>query len=183
MGKSLIIKGADFSENGMAPARYNFPYDIEEQIINESLLTQQSLSEYGRYSISADLYDEYIAGKTISGIKILISIPGTLTFFIQDPVNQIYEKLETVTFDSVGWHTIRFSKAVTCDNGKYISLQKRLDDSGAKDTAKFAFHTGADSSSNVRAEKFSYASGGITTGSLQNTNNRIFPYCFECVDL
>lgn len=184
MGKCLIIKGADFSENGMAPVQYYFPYDIEDEIIDDSMLNSQSLPSFGRYSVSKDLYDEYLAGKTVVGVKLAVKTAGTLSFYKQDAVNGTAELFETLTFEETGWVSKRFSRPILFDNGIYLSIMKRPDDAAPADTGAFAYagspYTPQDVESNVRNVKFARGSGGITNGSLNNSVY-LFGICFECL--
>lgn len=181
MGKSLIIKGADFSENGLPAISFVFPYDLENEVINSSLLSNGSAKNYGRYSVSKNLYDEYLSGKTVVGVKVYVHTVGTLSFYKQDPINQTAELFETLTFTETGWQTKRFANAIKFENSIYLSVLKKTGDAGDADTGKFGYQTD-DPTSNVSNAKFAKACGSIETGSLSNDSDAIFGFCFECID-
>ena len=180
MGKSLIIPNADFSQNSVARIHYYFPYDLQDEIIDDSLLNALSDSKWGRFGTSKNVYNTYLAGKIVSGVKVLIRTPGIISFFKQDPVNGTSELFERLTFNETGWVTKRFSKTIVLENGIFLSIQSRDNYDEITDTGHFGYSGPND---NVRHEIFTYASSNITNGDMFNQSGQIYGFCFECLDL
>lgn len=180
MGKKLIIKGADFSQNAIQGLTPYLPFDLQQEILDESLLTLNSRNDYARFSLGKSLYDEYYSGKYIVGVKIKIATAGTLSFYIENPNNSEETLLETITFTNTGWQIVLFNNPVKIENGKYIAVQTHLSEQ-TTDTATFASQI--DSSENVSDPKFSTSFGKIedTTTALINGTS-LYGFCFVCQD-
>ena len=181
MGKKLIIKGADFSQNAIQGLTPYLPFDMQQEILNDSLVKRGSNNDYARYSLGKDLYDEYYSGKYVVGVKIKIKTTGTLSFYIENPNNAEETLLEIITFANTGWQTVLFKNPVKIENGKYIAVQTHSSEQ-TTDTAEFA-HQANNSSENVSDAKFSTCFGQIanTTTVLRNGTS-LYGFCFVCQD-
>lgn len=76
MGKKLIIKGADFSENGIpGPIEYSLLFNIDVENAGKAITRVNNISRQfllPSYALNA------MAGKTIYGIKLKVGLSGNL---------------------------------------------------------------------------------------------------------
>lgn len=76
MGKNLVIKGADFSANGISVVTINWIGYTDTELNGSS-----SVSNTSKYCISASSIQSLgLAGKSIQYIKIYAKTAGTITF-------------------------------------------------------------------------------------------------------
>lgn len=183
MGKSLIIKGADFSQNGMPAPQYYFPNDIEENVLNISAFSQSSQTSWGSYGTNPTLLGENYVGMVLTGLKIHVHTTGVISLYevgltSANPKRVLFERL---TFENTGWQTVRFSKPFIIEDSMLVVHNKDSNTDEPKDTANFSW---GDSSSipDAYVDRSKFSSCNIVDKYLEQMNTAAaMLFCFECL--
>ena len=128
MGKSLIIKGADFSANGI-PAYSNITWFLDS--FNETYATRDTNISQGYFGPGN--YSQ-LQGKTINCIKFKAAASGQLTIAFADGVGgsaQIsQERIIEVSQDEVGTVVTKLFTPIEVSQSDYIVVGKPTDTAG-----------------------------------------------------
>lgn len=119
MGKKLIIRGADFSQNGIINPFVGewYNYDLENHPPAYETLVSSARFVPGNYSV--------FQGKTINAIKLKVITPGTITIAVADRItaNAQFSQSRTLDFSQVAPNTIvtEIFEAIEVGDG-YLSI-------------------------------------------------------------
>jgi hypothetical protein len=126
MGKSLIIKGADFSANAVPSYTYNWYITEYTDISNKAHLTQTFDVQYGGFSsVSWDA----LKGKTINCMKCKCANAGTFTICVSSDLTTTPRLQQSITFsaEDAGREVVKAFNNITIASNEYVYVAPPTD--------------------------------------------------------
>lgn len=134
MGKKLIIRGADFSANGIAIPVKTLPWNpetywnnVQSPIRSYKDLLQAPSAQYNLFSLGYDKYLSYYQNKKLIGIRINVGA-GRVYFKLRKikvDATTAYSEAITIdqTFESAGWYDIMFDDIFDTTGGYFLAIE------------------------------------------------------------
>lgn len=134
MGKKLIIRGADFSANGIAIPVKTLPWNpetywnnVQSPINSSKTLFTTINSQYNLFSLGYDRYLSYYQNKKLIGIRINVGA-GRVYFKLRKikvDATTAYSEAITIdrTFESAGWYDIMFDDVFDTTGGYFLAIE------------------------------------------------------------
>lgn len=177
MGKVLIIKGADFSSiaiDTISPTPS--PEPTKTYLYGFSDAQYTGTTKYSGLETRgyAPVNQDVLRNKILSGVRLLVSEPGTLSIYKTDNLSEssVLIKVATITTTSAGLQDLPFSSPVTLKSGEYIVLSS----SEATTDSLIALYHSNVVSGNLKPQDYAYKIGQV--GFAMTTNGRSFDIDF-----
>jgi hypothetical protein len=121
---------------------------------------------------------------TLTGLKMYVKTPGVISLYEVGLTSENHKRVlfDRLTFENIGWQTVRFSKPFEIINSILV-VHCRIELDGDNDTASFAWGRGEDFPSSAYVDDSLFSGNSNVTynlGSNYTTNTKML-FCFECL--